>query len=123
MSKGLQWIIGVGVVLAAAAVVFASVAPYFLATPAWEGDLAGWRTGHMMGLWGMRGGLTWMPFGLGFVVPLLLLGAVALGILLWAGRRREPAMPADQPTAVCIQCRQPLLPAWKACPHCGTRRE
>ena len=147
MSKGLQWLIGIGVVLVVAAVIAAGLAPYVLprlglaAAPQFVGPMGMYgqhmpfRPGFMFGLGGR------MPFmgffGLaGCIGPLLLAGLIVWAITL-LGRRpapyapqmpMAPAAPAAPPVpaqvpaaqAVCANCGQPLQAGWRHCPNCGT---
>jgi hypothetical protein len=77
MSKGLQWLIGICVVLVVAAMVFSIIAPFFLprlglavvgGDPRFGGEFGFGGPGHMFSGRGMMGGLR-MPFlGLGMLV-------------------------------------------------------
>ena len=54
MSKGLQWTIGISVVLIVLAIVFSTVYPFFAPQSAWNGyGMMG--PGHMFGGRGMMG--------------------------------------------------------------------
>ena len=139
MSKGLQWIIGIGVVLMVAAVIFSSVAPLFLPR------LAVARAPLVTG----PGRLPFLPgfafgpgrfdgrrpffgfFGLAACAwPLLLIGLIVIGISLLTRRPAPlivpmasaplpPAPPAPVNPALCSQCGQPLQSGWRHCPNCG----
>ncbi len=126
MSKALQWIIGICAVLLVLAIVFSTVAPFFLPGQAYTG-VNGYGYG-MMGRGHMFGGGNMMGFG-GFGIgmlffPLLLLGLTVLGIV-WlvravsAPRSAAPLAPAA--TAPCAHCGYALQPGWKACPNCGEK--
>lgn len=116
MSKSLQWIVGISVIVILVASLFSTIMPFFLP-----------RTGGfgMMNPHGMTG--FGMPmFGLGMVAmlvgPLLTLGLIVFGAL-WLfrqlGAATAPSTPA--PTSVCSHCGKPLQSNWKACPHCGEK--
>jgi zinc-ribbon domain len=137
MSKGLQWVIGIGVVLVVAALVFSSVAPFFLpraapsGAPLFSGPftrvaprfpfLPGFRFGP--GRLGTR-----MPFlglfGLaGCIWPLLLAGLIILAISLFS-RRPAPLPVAPAPlVAPAFTPAQPAAPAaapsQAVCANCG----
>lgn len=131
MSKALQWIIGICAVLLVLAIVFSTVAPFFIPGQAYTG-VNGYGYG-MMGRGHMFGGGNMMGFG-GFggpllgigmlFFPLLLLGLTVLGIV-WlvravsAPRAAAPLAPAA--TAPCAHCGYALQPGWKACPNCGEK--
>ncbi len=122
MSKGLQWIIGISVVLIVLAFVFSTVYPFFAPQSAWNGyGMMG--PGHMFGGRGMMGGFGMPFFGLGMlVVPLLFVGLVVLGVVWLVKSVATPGAP--QPPAVtagCAHCGKPLQPGWKACPYCGEK--
>src|SRR5260221_50535 len=110
MSKALQWVIGIGVVLVVAALVFSAVAPLFLHRLAASGvpvfgvpftrmeprfpfipgfGRPGWFGGRMpfFGFLGL-GGCIW---------PLLLAGLIFLAILLISRRPAAPPIPAMAP--------------------------
>src|SRR5262245_60696197 len=147
MSKALQWLIGIGVVLIVVAVIAAGVAPYVL-----RGLAVAPRFVRPMGLFGRH-----MPFhpGVPFVMggrmpfmgffgltqclwPLLLVGLMVLAISLLSRRPTQyaaqppvgaamPAAPqapapavAPASQAVCSNCGQPLQAGWRHCPNCGT---
>jgi hypothetical protein len=141
MSKGLQWVIGIGVVLVVVAVVFSSVAPFFLPRAAVSGApqftvpnrIFGPRLPFLPGFLFRPGRLgPRMPFfslfGLaGCIWPLLLAGLIVLAMLALTRRPVAPppvAQPAAPPApvsqAVCSNCGQPLQPGWRHCPNCGT---
>jgi hypothetical protein len=145
MSKPLQWVAGIGMVLVVVALVFSSIAPFLLprlglaAAPQMIGPL------HMFGpnmpfMRSMPFGISrmgmHMPFmgivGLAACLwPLLLVGLVVWGISLLTrrpGPYMAPAIPAAPATiaqaaagqAACSNCGQPLQPGWRHCPNCGT---
>lgn len=143
MSKALQWVIGLGVVLMVIAVVFSSVAPYFLPQTMMSRVPLTSAPQRMFG-----SGMPFMPglfFGAGqlgvrfpfvrlfgltaCVWPLLLVGLIVLGISLLTRRPAPPAVmipPAPPAPAapvsqtLCAQCGQPLQAGWRHCPSCGT---
>lgn len=141
MSKALQWVIGIGVVLMVAAFVFSSVAPFFLPrvglvrapiTAAPNGRFAPtmpFGPGFMFGLG--RAGLRPPFFGLFGVLacvwPLLLIGLVVWGISALTQRPAPmraappaiPMPPAPVSQAACSNCGQPLQADWRHCPNCG----
>ena len=131
MSKGLQWVIGICLVLLVAAMVFSAVAPLFLPQVAVNApaNMPGSRSfgfggpGHMFGGRGMMGGGFGFPFmrlGL-FVGPLLVIGLLVLGAV-WLSRKRSALMtPPPAATTPCAHCGQPLQAGWKACPYCGEK--
>ena len=150
MSKGLQWVIGIGVVLVVAAVIMAGLAPFVLPrlglamAPQFTGPMGMYgqhmpfRPGFMFGMGGR------MPFrgffGLaGCIWPLLLAALIVLAISALSRRPAPyaaqppmaqapvvPAMPATPPAqapvsqAACGNCGQPLQAGWRHCPNCGT---
>lgn len=138
MSKALQWVVGVCLVLVTLAVVAAVVVPLFVPQAA----AAGWSMmgpgGHMHAAGGMmdgarhggmmdgpmHGGMPAMGmawFGVSRLLwPLLMVGLVVLGVvgLVRALRPAPAAAPASTP---CPKCGQPLLAGWRACPHCGEK--
>jgi len=145
MSKSLQWLIGIGVVLVAAALVFSSVASIFLpragafGMPMFGGPFG--RTmprlpfmpGFMFGAGRLGMRLPFMGlFGLATCLwPLLLIGLIMLAISLFSRRPAPlpaapaqpvaPAAPAVAPSqTVCANCGQPLQAGWRHCPNCGT---
>ena len=139
MSKLLQWVIGVGVVVMVIAVVFASVAPIVL--PRLGLAVAPAATtrvmprmplmpGFMFGLG--RPGFRPPFFGLFGLLsclwPLLLIGLFVWAIVSLTHQRaplptvppmaaQSPLPPASLP--VCSECGQPLQPGWRHCPSCG----
>ena len=149
MSKGLQWVIGIGVALVVVAIVFSSLAPFLLPRAAAAGAprftlpnrIFGPRIPLIPGFpfrfgpFGRR-----MPFfslfGLaGCIWPLLLAGLIILAISAFSRRPVAPAAlpplapppaaqaaapPAPVSQAVCSNCGQPLQPGWRHCPNCGT---
>jgi predicted lipid-binding transport protein (Tim44 family) len=141
MSRLLQWLIGLGVLVLVLALAFSVVAPYFfpravaLAMPMMNPGLharmhAGDWTGPMMGgRGGMMGG--WGGFGLARLIgPLTLLALVGLGAYLLARRPAPVALPpapvaqaavVPAAQAVCAHCGQPVQAGWKACPYCGEK--
>jgi len=144
MSKALQWVVGIGVVLVVAIVAAASLAPIVLprlglaaAVPPFRspmymyGPRMPFRPGFPFGLGGR------MPFmglfGLaGCLWPLLLAALIVLAISAFSRRPAPylmpppqapmPPAPAAAPAsqAVCANCGQPLQPGWRHCPNCGT---
>jgi hypothetical protein len=150
MSKALQWIIGIGVVLVVMALVFSFVAPFIFARFGYAamganpqfGDgraFGNWGPGHMFGGRGMMGGfrgfgLPFMGFGM-LLGPLALIGLVVLIVALLTRRNPAPVAaaavaPAPAPaapaapvsaTTPCAHCGQPLEAGWKACPYCGEK--
>ncbi len=124
MSKTLQWVIGIGVVVVVAAVVFATIWPLFVPGTGWTG-LGMMGPGHMRG-GGMMGGPGMMPFfGLGMLVwPLLIIGLVVLGAVWLVRNLGAPVVPPAPPASsaqACAHCGRPLQPGWKACPYCGEK--
>jgi hypothetical protein len=149
MSKGLQWLIGIGVVLVVIAMVFATIAPFVLprlglaiggATPQFgvgrEFGFGG--PGHMFGGRSMMGGLRMPFFGFGMLIgPLVVIGLIVLAVALFTRRSPAPAAtlpaapapvaPAPAPAAFapattpCAHCGQLLEAGWKACPYCGEK--
>ena len=116
MSKPLQWIIGVSLVVILAATLFSTVMPFFFP-----------RTGGygMMGPHGMGGfGMPMFGFGMAAMLgwPLLALGLLIFGAM-WLVRQlgATATSSASAATSVCSHCGKPLQPDWKACPHCGEK--
>ena len=120
MSKGLQWVIGMGVVLVVAAVIMAGLAPFVLPrlglamAPQFTGPMGMYgqhmpfRPGFMFGMGGR------MPFrgffGLaGCIWPLLLAALIVLAI---SALSRRPAPYAAQPP----MAQAPVAPAMPATP-------
>jgi len=116
MSKTLQWIIGIAVVLIVASVIFSTVMPFFFP-----------RTGGygMMGP-GMMGGFGMPFFGLGMITmllwPVLIIGLIVLGVVWLVRSMGTPAAPQPPAATIyCSHCGKPLQPGWKACPYCGEK--
>ena len=120
MSKSLQWIIGLGVVVVVAAVVFATLWPLFAAGAGWTGTgMMG--PGHMMDGGGMMGGWGMPFFGMGMMLwPLLIVGLAVLGAVWLVQNLKSPVAPPGVGQA-CAHCGKPLQPGWKACPACGEK--
>jgi hypothetical protein len=141
MSKLLQWVIGIGVVVMVIAVIFASVAPLVLprlglamapATTSRVMPRMPFYPGFMFGLG--RPGFRPPFFGLFGLLsclwPLLLVG-LFVWVLVSLTRRQTPLAsvppmaaqsplpPAPASLAVCSECGQPLQPGWRHCPSCG----
>jgi hypothetical protein len=125
MSKPLQWIVGVAVVVIVAAVVISTLWPLFAAGAGWTG--AGMMgSGHMMAGGGHMTGGFGMPFlGLGMMLwPLLIVGLVVFGIVWLVQNLKPPVSQSIPPASVgqaCAHCGNPLQPNWKACPYCGEK--
>ena len=123
MSKPLQWIIGVGVILIVTAVVFSTLWPLFAARTGWTGpSMMG--PGHMGG-GGMMGGWGMPFFGMGKLLsPLLIVGLVVIGAI-WLvrslGTSGARQLPSASPSQACANCGGQLQPGWKACPYCGEK--
>jgi hypothetical protein len=117
MSKPLQWIVGLGVVVIVAAVVVSTLWPLFAAGAGWTGT--GMMGGGMMGGWGMP------FFGLGMMLwPLLIVGLAVLGTAWLVQNLKPPVAPPALPASagqVCTHCGNPLQVGWKACPNCGEK--
>jgi hypothetical protein len=128
MNKSLQWVIGIGVVVIVAAVIFSTLWPLFAARAGWNGfGMMGpghmpdreMMSGGMMGSWGMplvaMGMMLW---------PLLIVGLVAFGTV-WLVQnlktRSTPPAPLTNLRQACAHCGQPLQLGWKACPDCGEK--
>ena len=120
MNKSLQWVIGLGVVVIAAAVVFSTLWPLFAAGAGWTGTgMMG--PGHMMDGGGMMGGWGMPFFGMGMMLwPLLSVGLVILGAVWLVRNLKSPVAPPGVDQA-CAHCGKPLQPGWKACPACGEK--
>jgi hypothetical protein len=136
MSKGLQWVIGIGVVLVVAAVVFSSVAPFFLPrTAAGAAPLFIAPFGRVAprlpffprfigpGRFGPR-----MPFfgffGLaGCLWPLLLAGLIVLAISLFSRRPAPlpaaPVPPASTAVTAPNAAASNAAPNQTVCTNCG----
>jgi hypothetical protein len=134
MSRVLQVIIGIGVVLVVVALVFAALGPLLLPQlrPATAAGQPGYYNRPQAGpMFRFR---EWRPFGarmpffglfglarLGW--PVLVGGLIALVVFALL-RRPAPPLPAPvYPTLAvqmaCSQCGQPLAAGWKHCPNCG----
>ncbi len=144
MSRFLQWLIGICLVLVTAAIVFSLVAPFVISRAGLVAPGMGSRIGGGFGFFGpghmfggrMMGGFG-MPFlGLGmFIVPvLIIIGVIALIAALFTRRSPAPAAAMPMPaasmpapaapapaTTPCAHCGQPLEAGWKACPYCGEK--
>jgi hypothetical protein len=123
MTKTLQWIISLSLVLIAAAVIFSVVWPVFAPRSMWGGSFGGMvGPGHMFGGRSMFGGFGLPFFGIGMMLwPLLFVGLIVLGVV-WLVRGLTP--PAATPPAsgiFCSHCGKPLQAGWVACPYCGER--
>lgn len=123
MSKTLQWILGISILLVNAAVVFSLVGLFFAPQLGWNNAYGPMTMGpgHMDGGRGMMGfGFPLMGIGM-FWFPLLFVGLIVLGVV-WLVRTVTPG--AAQPpaaTATCAHCGRPLQAGWKACPYCGEK--
>jgi hypothetical protein len=143
MSRGLQVIIGIGVVVVVAAVVFATLGPLLLpqlrvALPANAGQPGFYNRPQGGPVFPFRQGRPFGPrmpffgffglFGLARLAGPLLIGALIVLALILLLRRPpavvmtaplppSPVAPASQ--MVCSQCGQPLQAGWKHCPNCG----
>jgi len=118
MSKALQWIIGVAVVLIVASTIFSTVMPFFFPRT----DLGGYG---MMGP-GMMGGFGMPFFGFGMITmllwPALIIGLIVFGVVWLVRNIGTPAAPQPLAAALnCAHCGKPLQPGWKACPYCGEK--
>lgn len=146
MSKVLQWIVGICLVLVAVAIIASLVVPLVFggfgvaagrgAQQFGNGRLFGFGgPGHMFlfGGRGMMGGFRMPFFGLGMLIgPLVIIGLVLLVVLLLTRRSPAPAAQVVTPaapaavapaptTTPCAHCGQPLEAGWKACPYCGEK--
>lgn len=110
MTKSLQWILGVAVLVIALAVAASLVLPFF--SPAGAGY--GMMGPGMMGGWG---GMPFFGFGM-FLWPLLPIGLVVAGAV-WLVRGLS--RPTPTATRACPSCGSALQAEWKACPHCGEK--
>jgi len=118
MNKGLQWTIGISVILIVLAMVFSTIAPYIFPN-ALGGYGYGMMGGNGHGMMGGYGGFGFMPFGgFMFLGPILFLGLIVLGVV-WLVRALTPAQTAA--TTLCTHCGKMLQPNWKACPYCGEK--
>ena len=121
MSKTLQWVIGVSVILIMATVVLSTLWPLFAPNIGWAGyGMMG--PGHMYGGGNMMGGF-WMPFFgiLMLLGPLLFVGLIMLGGV-WLVRNMGTLFTPQPPAAaVCANCGKPLQAGWKVCPYCGEK--
>jgi len=148
MSRGLQWLIGICVILMALAVIFGSVAPAFMPRMAVTVSNAAPSQGQTVPVprFGFRGpGFGYgMPFGMmgrgmmGFGFPFLrgglylgivivVIGIVILGAV-WLGRPKQrpvaeapAAAPAPAAATPCVHCGQPVQAGWAFCPNCGQK--
>lgn len=125
MSKTLQWIIGIAVVLIVASIIFSTVMPFF-APRTGLGGYGMMGPGHMFGGGGMMGGFGMPVFGLGMLTmllwPVLVIVLIIVGVVWVVRSIGKPAAP--QPSAIlvsCAHCGKPLQPDWKACPYCGEK--
>ncbi len=120
MSKGLQWVIGIGIGVVVAAVILSVVWPFVAPQSGWTGGYGSMMgPGHMQG-WGMPGVFGMGFFGLGmFLWPLLFLGLIVLAgvALVRAIGNTGPSTP----TLACPHCGRPIQAGWKACPNCGEK--
>ncbi len=124
MNKSLQWVVGLGVVVIVAAVVFATLGPLVAAGAGWTGTgMMG--PGLMMDGGGMMGGWGMPFFGMGMMLwPLLIVGLAVLGAVWLVQNLKSPVAPPAPPTGAgpaCAHCGKPLQPGWKACPACGEK--
>ncbi len=121
MSKTLQWIIGIAVVLIVASIIFSTVMPFFFPrTGPGSYGMMGPGYGGMMGGYGMP------FFGLGMITmllwPVLIIGLIVLGVVWLVRSLGTPAAPQPPAAAIyCAHCGKPLQPGWKACPYCGEK--
>ena len=129
MSKGLQWIIGIGIILIVAAIIFSMVAPFFAPQLGWNTQYGPGMmgSGHMFGGRGMMGGFGLPFFGAGmFLFPLLFLGLIVLGVVWLVRAVARPTVtqpPAAAAMTACAHCGKPLQAEWKACPYCGEKAQ
>jgi len=143
MSKLLQWIIGIGVVIVVLAVAFSVVAPFLLPrlglAPAVTGPygrvmprmpfMPGFMFG--MGRYGFRSPFMGAFGLLSCLWPLLLIGLIIWAVTALSTRNtpqpmapqtmaaQSPLPPAPASQAACPECGQPLQPGWRHCPNCG----
>jgi hypothetical protein len=124
MSKALQWIIGLGVVLIVASIIFSTVWPFFAPRVGWSGyDNGMMGPGHMWGGRGMLGEFGMPLFAGGmFIWPLLVIGLIVAGVA-WLVRGFGTSRAVSPPAASlnCAHCGRPLQADWKACPYCGEK--
>lgn len=117
MNKGLQWTIGISVILIVLAMVFSTIAPYIF--PNLAGGYGGYGMMGGRGMMGGYGGFGFMPFGgFMFLGPILFIGLIVLGVV-WLVRALTPTQPVA--TTACTHCGKTLQPSWKACPYCGEK--
>jgi hypothetical protein len=87
------------------------------------GAMGNWRHWGMMGSRGF-GSLGWALRLMGLLVPLSLLGLLAMGVT-WLFRRIAPSQRAAvgvgtaQLVQHCPGCDRPVQADWQLCPHCG----
>ena len=126
MSKTLQWVIGISIILIAITVIASSILPFLLPQAAWGGWQGMMGPGHMFGGGGMTGGFGMPFFGLGMITmllwPVLIIGLIVLGVVWLVRSIGTPAAPQPPAAAIyCSNCSKPLQPGWKACPYCGEK--
>ena len=119
MSKTLQWIIGIAVVLIVASIIFSMVMPFFFPRTGGYGMMG-------PGYSGMMGGYGMPFFGIGMIAmllwPALVIGLIVLGMVWLVRSTGTPAAPQPPAAAMnCAHCGKPLQPGWKACPYCGEK--
>jgi hypothetical protein len=125
MSKGLQWTIGISVVLIVVAIISSIAFPFFAQRLGWTGGYGYGMMGpgHMFGGGPMMGGFGMPFFGIFmFLAPLLFVGLIVLGAVWLVRSLATPSAP--QPpvvTAVCAHCGKLLQSGWKVCPYCGEK--
>lgn len=143
MSKGLQWCIGICVMLITIALVFATVAPFFLpravvtisGTPPAVGQnqpptFSFRGPGYMFGgpnrMFGGRGMMGIGGFGMPFMrggfflylgLVVIIVGVVLLGAVWLSRRNRAPV--AAAPAAFSAPAAAPAPAAAISCSHCG----
>jgi len=127
MSKTLQWIIGIAVVLIVASIIFSTVMSFFFPRTG-PGGYGMMGPSHMFGGGGMMGGFGMPFFGLGMITmllwPALIIGLIVLGVVWLVRSLGTPAAPQPPAAAIreaCAHCGKPLQPGWKACPYCGEK--
>jgi len=125
MSKVLQWIIGISVVLIVISVIFSTVWPFFASRTGLGGGYGYGMMGpgQMYGGGGMMGGFGMPFFGIGmFLWPLLFIGLIVLGVVWLVRTVATPGAPQPPAaTAACAHCGKPIQAGWKACPYCGEK--